>query len=264
MRSSLEAGRRPELARELLRLFDERPIIGGLEVSVVLRRSVEVFEHPAPYELHFSEAWADDVRAGGSGPSGTDPDLAAHCTVVRSRGIALAGPPPETVFGEVPRAAYLEAILDDLRWIVQGGIVTSPYDGALNICRCAQVLLGDAVVPPSKDEAAAWALAHLPDRHGGTIAEALACYRAAAAVPPRPTSAARPPMGRTRTARPRCVGPAPPPRARLTAGWMRGAPVSRPPLRWAGWRERRSGAGQTSVPSGRQVCHRPRSSRVTV
>jgi predicted nucleotidyltransferase len=183
VRTSLEAGRRPELAQALLRLFDDRPIVGGLEVSVVLRRSVAVFEHPAPYELHFSEAWADEVRAGGCGPSGTDPDLAAHCAVLRSRGIALAGPPPQTVFGEVPRDAYLDAILDDLRWILDVGIVTSPYYGVLNICRCAQVLLGDAELPPSKDEAAVWALAQLPEQHAGTIADALACYRSAAAVP---------------------------------------------------------------------------------
>ncbi|MDH4278258.1 MAG: DUF4111 domain-containing protein [Acidimicrobiia bacterium] len=174
---------RSSLAADMLSLFDQRPIVGGPELSVMLRDAAETFRHPAPFEFHFGEEWADDVRRGGSGPRGTDPDLAAHCTVARSRGLALAGPAPNELFGEVPRWAYLDAVLNDLRWILDGGIVESPFYGVLNICRCALVLNDDPGTPPSKEEGALWALEHLPDEHGGVIGDALDCYRSAALIP---------------------------------------------------------------------------------
>ncbi len=174
---------RSSLAADMLSLFDRRPIVGGLELSVMARHTLEPFRHPAPYEFHFGENWADDVRGGGSGPRGTDPDLAAHCTVTRSRGVALAGPAPSEVIGEVPRWAYLDAVLDDLRWILDGGIVESPFYGVLNICRSALVLLDDPGVPPTKEEGALWALGHVPAEHRGVIEEALGCYRSAAEIP---------------------------------------------------------------------------------
>ncbi len=118
---------RRELARGLLESFDRRPTIGGVEVSAVLRGQVERFQHPSPYEFHFSEKWADDVRAGGSGPVGTDGDLAAHLTIARLRGLALRGEKPAEVIGQVPREAFLESVRDDFRWIVDGGILESPF-----------------------------------------------------------------------------------------------------------------------------------------
>lgn len=180
--SPLADDHRLALATDMLRLFDRRPIVGGVELSVMLRDDVEVFEHPAPYEFHFGEEWADNVRRGGSGPRGTDPDLAAHCTVVQSRGVALVGPPPDVLFAAVPRWAYLDAVLDDLRWILDGGILESPFYGVLNICRSALVLLDEPDVPPSKEEGARWAHQHLPDAHHGVIADALSCYRSMAPI----------------------------------------------------------------------------------
>ena len=173
---------RRSLAIDMLGLFDERPIVGGLELSVMLRTYVETFQYPAPYEFHFGEEWADDIRRGGSGPRGTDPDLAAHCTVVRSRGLALVGPPPDELFAPVPTSAYLDAVLDDLRWILDGGILESPFYGVLNICRCAFVLLDEPDEPPSKEEGARWALEHLPGAHHDVVADVLSCYRSSAAT----------------------------------------------------------------------------------
>jgi len=175
---------RSALATDIVGLFDRRPIVGGVELSVMRREVAEAFRHPAPYEFHFGEEWADTLRRGEPGPHGTDPDLAAHCTVVRSRGLALSGPAPTEIFGEVPRSAYLDAVLDDLRWILDGGIVESPFYGVLNICRSALVLLDNPGPPPSKDEGAQWALEQLPAEHRTVIADALSCYRSAAQINP--------------------------------------------------------------------------------
>jgi len=175
--------KRRDLAADLLEYFDHRPIIGGVELSVVLRRSLESFMHPMPYEFHFSETWVEDVRGGGTGPRGIDRDLAAHCTMTRLCGLALLGPAPASVIGDVPHDAYLDAVMDDARWIVEGGIVESPVHGALNLCRSLQLVLEDPVLPPSKEESARWALDNLSVEHRPIVAAALECYRSHAQVP---------------------------------------------------------------------------------
>lgn len=180
--SVIESERRA-LAVDLLELHDRRPIIGGAEISVVRRASLAAFVHPMPYEFHFSEKWAEEVRIGGSGPSGTDRDLAAHCTMTRLRGVALFGPAPASVVGEIPRAAYLDAVMDDAEWILGGGIVESPFYGVLNLCRILQLVVEEPGLPPSKEEGAAWALRNLPVEHRQIVTTARECYRSHAAVP---------------------------------------------------------------------------------
>ena len=179
----LQDSDRRECAARLLRAFDRRPTVGGLEVSVVQRRHVWEFEHPLPFEFHFSEQWAEDVRHGRLGPRGRDPDLAAHCTVTRSRGIAIRGRPAEEVLGPVPHGAFVDSIVEDLRWIVlEEGIQESPFYGVLNICRVLHVLAGGPGLVPSKEEGGLWALDNLPQEYRTVIEEALECYRSAAEV----------------------------------------------------------------------------------
>lgn len=183
VKDPLVGPKRRALALDLLESFDHRPIIGGVEISVVRQRSLESFTHPMPYEFHFSEKWVEDVRGGESGPRGADRDLAAHCTMARLRGLALLGPAPATVIGDVPHDAYLDAVMDDARWIVDGGIIDSPFYGVLNLCRSLQVVLDDPEVPPSKEESAGWALDNLVAEHGPIVVAALQCYRSDAQVP---------------------------------------------------------------------------------
>jgi len=179
---ALSDSTRRSLAVDLVELFHRRPILGGIEVSAVTRLSLEILAHPMPYEFHFSEKWIDHVQEGGSGPQGTDADLAAHCTMARARGVALVGPPPASLIGEVPHDTFLDAVMDDARWIMKGGIVESPFYGVLNLCRVLQHVLDEPELPPSKEEGAMWALASLPAGHRPVVAAALECYRARAPV----------------------------------------------------------------------------------
>ncbi len=174
---------RRALAVGLLDAFDRRPIVGGVEMSVLHRRQAQAFVHPSPYEFHFSEKWVEDVRRGGSGPRGVDPDLAAHCTMAQRRGLALHGADATHVIGRVPSAAFLDSITDDFEWIVNGGILESPFYGVLNVCRVLQIVTGQPRLPPSKEEGARWALDALPVQHHQIIAESLECYRSATAAP---------------------------------------------------------------------------------
>jgi predicted nucleotidyltransferase len=178
---------RGRIARWLLALADARPTVGYLELSVVLERHARHFVHPLPYELHFNDHLGDAVRAGTyrHPPDARDPDLTAHVTVARARGVALAGPPPAEVFGPVPWDDFVWGVLDDFAWIVEGDhVLESPFYAVLNACRVLQLLEEGEGTIANKEEGGLWALAHLPPEHRPVVEAALACYRSGAPVTP--------------------------------------------------------------------------------
>ena len=178
---------RRSLARRLLALADARPTVGYLELSVVLERHARAFHHPLPYDFHFSENLEESVRGGAyqHPPGARDPDLAAHVTVARARGIALLGPPPAEVFGPVPWEDFLESVLGDFAWIVAGDhVLESPFYAVLNACRTLQLLREGPGTVASKEEGARWALAHLAPGHRPLVERALACYQSSIPVTP--------------------------------------------------------------------------------
>jgi streptomycin 3"-adenylyltransferase len=160
-----------------------------VELSVLLRSDLAAWSHPLPYELHFSEGWrarlAADLASGEwrrwseSTRSRRDPDLAAHVTVVRARGVCLIGEPIPEVFPEVPRADYLDSILADLAWSREPArLAASPVYAVLNHCRVLRYLMDGAVT--SKAEAGEWASGALAPNLRGAAAAALAIYRSTA------------------------------------------------------------------------------------
>ena len=113
----LTQGEKEALIQALLELDVQAPP-KGLEMSIVLRNDCRNFCHPMPFELHFSNAHR--ARAMAELPDycrdmhGTDPDLAAHVTVLRARGERLCGAEIEDIFSEVPRAAYVDSLMYDI------------------------------------------------------------------------------------------------------------------------------------------------------
>ncbi|MBP1555425.1 MAG: nucleotidyltransferase domain-containing protein, partial [Oscillospiraceae bacterium] len=83
----------------------------GIEMSIVLRRVCRPFVYPTPYELHFSsghlEWYTKDPDDYIRRMKGTDKDLAAHVTVIISRGRCLYGAPVKDVFSEIPKRDYM-------------------------------------------------------------------------------------------------------------------------------------------------------------
>ena len=148
-----------------------------LEISVLNCERIRPWVHPAPYEFHFSGAHvarfkamlaSERFDAGGAG----DPDLAAHISVCRARGIALIGPDARDMFEPVPRADYLDSVLGDFDWLRDEG-VPAVY-AALNACRTLRLMREEGVY--SKLECGLWALAQ-PELPGkGYVARALKAY----------------------------------------------------------------------------------------
>lgn len=170
---------------ELLLQFSGAP--HPIEISFLHREDLDPWEYPTLFDLHFSEEWRDRyTRELASGtwqqwnepPRPRDPDLAAHVTIVRHRGICLVGLPINEVFPTVPREHYLDSILADLKWGLQR-LADNPMYGILNACRVYWYVRDSQIC--SKAEAGQWALGLpselLPDEHKASVAQALALYR---------------------------------------------------------------------------------------
>ena len=163
-----------------LSLSDKRPTLGDIELSVILELNAREFVHPLPYEVHYSSTHRDRILAGRQeyARNGTDRDLAAHCTVLKARGVRLDGAPIHEVFGAVPFEDYVDAVLYDLDSILEGdNILEGPHYGVLNTCRVLQVLEEGEGTVPNKEDGAVWALDHLPSEHHKLIRQALQSYQ---------------------------------------------------------------------------------------
>jgi hypothetical protein len=110
--------------------------------------------------------WNDQLR--------TDPDLAAHVTMVRSRGLCLRGGAIAQVFPAVPAEHYTESILDDFRW-ARERMGHNPVYFVLNACRIYAYLAEGRVL--SKDEGGVWASNMLPEAFRELVVQTLEMYR---------------------------------------------------------------------------------------
>lgn len=84
----------------------------GLELNVVTKAVCENPQQNPAFEFHFSPLYAEPYAWGPQGQLSrmpkTDPDLIAHFSMVRSRGIALLGASPKQVFAPIPRVWLLD------------------------------------------------------------------------------------------------------------------------------------------------------------
>jgi hypothetical protein len=177
-RGRLRPEARPRLARLLLRVSG---VPTGIEISVLSQPDLHPWRHPAPYEFHYSEDWRDRTQAHldhGTWPEAetppTDPDLAAHITLARARGVTLWGLPGLEALPDVPAAHYADAILGDFHW-GRNLLGINPVYFVLNTCRVRAFL--DEGLLLSKDEGGEWGLRRLPERHHPVIRQALRLYR---------------------------------------------------------------------------------------
>jgi len=157
-----------------------------VELTLLTTEQLQPWRHPTPFEFHYSESWRASLAqqlADGDLPSRalTDPDLAAHITVLQARGQVIVGAPIHEVFPEVPEADFHQVILADLDWIRAHS--TQIY-GVLNACRILAYLDGQGLL--SKAEGADWALENVPVTYRATIAQARSAYRSGSDEPCSP------------------------------------------------------------------------------
>lgn len=149
----------------------------GIEMSVVKKEYCKPFVYPTPYELHFSDSHLEWFESNPKDyverMKGTDKDLAAHFTIINKYGKTLYGAEIEVVFGEVPRADYIDSIWYDVENAVED-VKDNPMYIVLNLCRVAAYLKESQVL--SKKQGGEWGLKKLPCEYESVIREALECY----------------------------------------------------------------------------------------
>lgn len=149
-----------------------------IEMSVLAHTEINPWQHPSPFEYHYSEAWRErqvnalNDEALRQPP--TDDDLAAHLVIARERGVTLYGEAVRQALPEVPTEDYLDSLLGDFDES-KARIVENPVYGVLNFCRVYWFLAKSAIA--SKDEAGEWAQTYLPEEYRPIVAKALRAYR---------------------------------------------------------------------------------------
>lgn len=176
--AKLTPGWRETVARALVHLSDARPTPGDIEVTLVQERYARAFEHPMPYEVHYSSRYHQEIRLGRFDftTDRTSVDLAAEVLEVRERGVTLYGPSPAAIFGPVPWHAYIGALEADFRW-ARRHVDDMPVYTVLSACRVLHGTTSRTMKSLNKDEAAVWALESVPRMYHSIVNDALQLYR---------------------------------------------------------------------------------------
>jgi len=149
----------------------------GLEFHVLLLSATQHFVHPCPFDFHFSKYHYQRYQRNPERylreMQGTDPDLAAHLTIMHAAGQVLVGSAIEKVFGPVPASDYWDSIKFDIENAAIG-IHDQPMYTILNLCRVLAYRENELIL--SKQTGGEWGLAHLPAQWQPLIEQALKAY----------------------------------------------------------------------------------------
>lgn len=176
----LEVGTKRSLAQQFLTYSGNSfPI----EISFLTIEQLKDFNHPSPFEFHFSEFWRTRYEEELSlqtynyinGVIREDPDLAAHITITAERGICVEGKPIKDVFPSIHPSLYISSILGDFNECLEN-IVETPVYCTLNLIR-VYIYLSEGIIS-SKEEAGIWGLKSLPEAMKQTLQKVVANYSA--------------------------------------------------------------------------------------
>lgn len=152
-----------------------------LEISLLHKAQLKTWQHPCPYDYHYSEYWRPFYRDGTleeieslfTNNHKTDRDLAAHITIINTHGICYKGEPIVSVFPTVPKSDYVDSIMSDFEDCLDI-LETKPVYSVLNMLRVYLVVKEDWIT--SKLEAGRWGVENVPSPLRETVQLALTLY----------------------------------------------------------------------------------------
>lgn len=177
-KDTLKAETKRKIAQILLS-YSNSPF--PIEISFIQSKQLENWRHPCQFDFHFSEMWRKryekDLIMGTNKylneKMNTDPDLAAHITIMNSSGICIEGAPIADVFPIIPRADYISSIMGDFQDCLIN-IEKDPIYCILNLIRVYRYLKEGVI--SSKQEAGQWGMSALPKEMQMTIKKAADLY----------------------------------------------------------------------------------------
>lgn len=175
---SLKLYEKRELAQLLLEYSNTSfPI----EISFLTIDQLKQWQHPCPFDFHYSEFWrkryeedlTKDTNKYLNDDMQTDPDLAAHITIINYKGICFEGEPINFIFPKVPRLDYISSIMGDFQECLKR-IEADPVYCTLNLLRVF-CYLKEGVIS-SKYDAGDWGIKVFPKAMGDTVKKVLNLY----------------------------------------------------------------------------------------
>jgi predicted nucleotidyltransferase len=168
----------PEEKRRLIeRLLEVSLRPRPLEVTIVVQSDVRPWRYPPPVDFQYGDWWRAEFERGDLEPwSSPNPDLAVLIEKVLRAGRPLVGPPPAEVLDPVPRADLERAMKDAIPALLED-LETDTRNAVLALARIWTTLATGEI--RAKDDAAAWALERLPERHRPVLERAQRGYQGA-------------------------------------------------------------------------------------
>jgi streptomycin 3"-adenylyltransferase len=181
--SPLTPKERQKLSKFFLEIYGKDAPGNGIEMSIVVEKFAgSDFRYPTPYEFHMGTKEQVEFHGLPHKTEMTDPDLAAHFTITRQRGICVYGKQIDEVFADIPRKYFFDSIAKDAEESfnnIQEETGTEkcivPKYAVLNFCRVLAFIEENLIF--SKVEGAEWALKNLPEKYFSIISAALQEYR---------------------------------------------------------------------------------------
>jgi predicted nucleotidyltransferase len=180
----LVLSRRPTIATEkraliegLLRMSgrgDPSGVARPIELTIVVESAIRPWRYPPSLDFLYGDWMRAAFERGDLSPWDTpNPDLAPVITMVRFANRPLFGPPPSEVFDPVPPEDLNRAIVEGIPGLLDD-LDSDTTNVVLTLARIWTTLATGTIW--SKDAAADWALARLPEEHRPVLARARAVY----------------------------------------------------------------------------------------
>jgi len=146
----------------------------SIELTIVVESEIRPWRYPPRFDFQYGDWLRAEFERGELTPwEAPNPDLAPLITMARQGSRSLFGPPPTDLFDPVPRHDLDAAIVEGIP-----GLLSDLDDDTTNVvltfARISTTLATGAI--RSKDGAADWALARLPEEHRPVLARARAVY----------------------------------------------------------------------------------------
>jgi predicted nucleotidyltransferase len=145
-----------------------------IELTIVVESEIRPWRYPPRFDFQYGEWLRGEFESGHLEPwPTTNPDLASLVTMVLLANRPLLGPSPAEVFDPVPRGDHVRAMVGDIDMLL-GDLDWDTRNVILTLARIWGTVATDVI--RSKDAAATWALARLPEEHRAVLARARAVY----------------------------------------------------------------------------------------
>jgi predicted nucleotidyltransferase len=149
---------------------EPRPV----ELTIVVHADVRPWRYPPRSEFQYGEWLRDDYERGMvPAPSAASPDLASLITMVLHGNRPVFGPPPAELLDPVPQDDLIRAITAGVPDLL-ADLESDTANVVLTFARIWATVATGTIW--SKDGAADWALARLPEQHRAVLVRARAIY----------------------------------------------------------------------------------------